>query len=103
MSGYSHFIYTNEDLSKFSLSAVEIERLINVNHALSIPHTAQQLLSFEKTPTLSFYCQYTKISFKSGRNFKKTYPNSSSRCPQGSPRLRITSGKQEQATSILWQ
>ncbi|KAG8958402.1 hypothetical protein FRC05_008936, partial [Tulasnella sp. 425] len=49
----NHFVNTTDELNKFKLSRSNIERLINIHHALSIPHAAQQLLSFESTPTLS--------------------------------------------------
>lgn len=42
------------ELGKFTLDPLDLERLIHIDHILWIPHAAQELLSAEKTPTLSF-------------------------------------------------
>ncbi|KAF8148231.1 hypothetical protein B0H34DRAFT_668958, partial [Crassisporium funariophilum] len=48
----SQFLSDDSDLKKYQLSPVEWEALETIKDILMIPHAFQQVLSFEKTPTL---------------------------------------------------
>lgn len=87
------FIRLHPELGKFALDEFDLEQLINIHQILSIPHRAQELLSAEKTPTLSHVLPVFEALVQKFKELEDVFPELQHAIKEGTRKIEEYANK----------